>query len=117
MNEFFPTVDCYFPYPDYKTPSSILAESFFRKARVGELVGSFRSRDYHKRSRPLFDERFAVSELDRNGILPMFANSFLILAGKSHSPSVRFPYLGVKYSTDRVPSSRVARRAGAERRA
>jgi len=104
MNEFFPTVDCYFPYPDYKTPSSILAESFFRKARVGELVGSFRSRDYHKRSRPLFDERFAVSELDRNGMLPMFANSFLILAGKSHSRSVRFPYLGVKYSTDRVPS-------------
>jgi len=102
LEKHFGQVQFYFPYPDYKTPACVLAESFFGAAKVGELIAGC-CPGTEPGGVSLFDEGLALLELDRNDALPFFANSFLVVAGKSPDAPVSFPHLGVKYSTDRVP--------------
>ncbi len=100
LSKYFQHVDYYFPYPDYKIPSCVLSEELLVKVRAGELVGGFPSVDYTHRSKPLFDEKLALLELDRNNMLPLVSNSFLIVASMGQ-PSVRLSSLGVIFSTSR----------------
>lgn len=102
VSRFFSTVSFYFPYPDYKMPSCVLSEELFHRVTAGELVGRFRSRDYAGPLEPLFDERLVLLELANNHMLPLFSNSFLVVAGKKAMTSVGFPSLGVMYSYGRV---------------
>jgi len=111
LEKHFASVEFSFPYPDYKTPSCVLTESFFRVARVAQLIGGCRERsDDQQGRRSLFDERLALLELERNNILSFFANSFLVVASKSIPSTVRSPHLGVKYATERVPRFRTVTR-------
>ncbi|MCX5841116.1 MAG: hypothetical protein NTY16_06645, partial [Deltaproteobacteria bacterium] len=86
----------------YKMPSCVLSEELFHRVRAGELVGKFRPRDYAGPLEPLFDERLVLLELANNHMLPLFSNSFLVVAGKKAMTSVRFPSLVVMYSSGRV---------------
>jgi SAM-dependent methyltransferase len=102
LNKYFNKVEFYFPFPDYKIPSCVLSETFFDKAKVGELVGNFPSRDYTSNQKPLFDEKFALLELDKNNKLPFFSNSFLVIAGKNDIKTIQFNQLGLMYSANRI---------------
>lgn len=104
LGEWFPRVEFYFPYPDYKIPTCVVSERLFETVDAGELVSQFRGRDYAGDRPPLFDERRATRELARNGQLPFFANSFLVVASKSSAGAVRPASLGVMYSADRAPA-------------
>jgi len=104
VERFFPHVQFYFPFPDYKVPSCVLSEELVSRVKAGELVGRFRSRDYGAPRRRLFDERQLLIEIDRNDMLPFFANSFLIVAGKQLHPGIKLRSLGVMYSQKRVGS-------------
>ncbi len=100
MNKYFRHIDFYFPYPDYKIPSCVLSEEFLGKVRAGELVANYHFRDHLVHGKPLFDERLACLQLDRNNQLPFFSNSFLVVAG-DRGDSIRPQALGILYSKNR----------------
>ncbi len=102
LKQYFRSIDFYFPYPDYKTPSCILSFRFFQKTHAGELIGRFRQNPYMEIGKSLYDERLVLLEIDKNEMLPFFSNSFLIVAGKKEVLSLKLKQLGFYYSNNRV---------------
>ena len=100
----FGHIDYYFPCADYKVPDGVLSEKLFELVDAGQLLGTFRSRDYLKPYYPVFSEKLAWRELAKNGKESFFSNSFLLVAAKSSNDSVRFPDLAVIYNRDRTES-------------
>jgi protein-L-isoaspartate O-methyltransferase len=98
LEKYFDTVKFFYPYPDYKLPVCVLAEDFLSSARAGEIVSQTRSRDYGTVREPLWDESLASLELARNGMLPFFANSFLVFAAKEKMRGMSFDAEAVMYS-------------------
>lgn len=103
----FPVSEFLFPYPDYKTPSCVVAEGLFQRADVGEMLGNISARDYSPSAwrnkgprRP--DSRFVLPELVANGMAHKMANSFLVVASKARHAQASFEGLGVLYSTHRT---------------
>jgi SAM-dependent methyltransferase len=91
-----------FPYPDYKMTRCVVTEEAFGKVRLGEMIGNLVPRDYSKSRTPVFDQRLALMELARNGMLPVTANSFLVVAGKSPGAGLTFDGLGIMFSDRRL---------------
>lgn len=102
LSRQFSHLDYYFPCADYKVPDGVLSEKLFDLVDAGALLGSFRSRDYLKPYAPVFSEKLAWQGLAKNGQVPFFSNSFLIVAAKNDNLSVRFPDLAVIYNRDRA---------------
>lgn len=103
IERYFPSINFFFPFPDYKVPSCVLAEDFLTIPNVAELIACFPARDYPNGVRQHFDERLVLTELSRNRLIKYFGNSFLVLAKKTTSDVQEFPYLGVHYSGGRRP--------------
>jgi len=102
LSKYFKDIKYYFPYPDYKIPSCIFSEDAFDRMKLGEIIGTFQSRDYMGERNPLFSEKLALLELDKNNKLPFFANSFLVFAGKHpNEMPIKFDYLGLIFSDGR----------------
>jgi SAM-dependent methyltransferase len=104
VKEFFPQIAFYYPYPDYKVPDCVLSSEFLASGLAGELVSQMRSRDYSKPARNLWNEYATILELNRNGMLDFFSNSFLILAGRNTLERVMFDQLGILFSSGRKPA-------------
>jgi SAM-dependent methyltransferase len=104
LQRHFASVAFHYPYPDYKLPRCILSEEIFHVADVGELIGNMSGSDIKSCKSPLFDERLALLELERNNQLPFFANSFLVLAGTGQVQKVKFDQLGIFFSARRAKS-------------
>lgn len=104
LRRHFSDIRFYYPCPDYKIPDAVLAEEFMASPRAGELVSQLKSRDYTANLPPLFDEASTALELARNGMLPFFSNSFLVIAGKTAIRGADFDQLAYM-----VASSRQAR--------
>ncbi|HSR35630.1 MAG TPA: class I SAM-dependent methyltransferase [Desulfurivibrionaceae bacterium] len=94
----FGHIDSYFPYPDYKLPDCVVTEEFLRTGTAGELVGLLPLRDEDQPLQPVFQDKLALLELDRNRQLPFFANSFLLVASKEQTSTVSFPQAGILFS-------------------
>lgn len=102
LGEQFRSTEFYFPCPDYKRPSCVISQRMLEKVDVGELIGSCRSVDHAKPGRgQLFSEQLAWREISRNGTVPSFANSFLIVAGNEDRSPVSADWLGILYSNRR----------------
>jgi len=102
--DFFPSVNFYYPYPDYKLPQGVFTEGFLNTTQPVELLGRLRSRDYQTAQKPLFNEQLALAELASNNALPFFANSFLVLAcgnRQEEIPQLEENADGVLFNTDR----------------
>lgn len=97
----FHGIEFYYPYPDYKIPDVIVSEEFLSMKNSARLISNSPSRDYGFPSAPLFDERAASRELERNGVLPFFANSFLVSAGRELAAPLPFPNLAIMFSSGR----------------
>lgn len=102
----FPSVDFYFPFPDYKVPDALFSEKLLMSADMSGLLGKYESRDYNKPYRPLFSEGKAWRTLAMNGLTHVFSNSFLILARKSASDRMNLDNLGVIKNLDRAAQFR-----------
>jgi hypothetical protein len=103
LRRHFPSVEFYYPYPDYKLPECVLSAPFVASGRAGELISQMRPRDYSGPMHRYWDDAAAAIELDRNGMLEFFANSFVAVAGRGALDAVRFPQQGVLYSPSRQP--------------
>lgn len=102
LKSHFQDVHFFYPYPDYKLPDCVLSAEFLAAEAAGELVSQMHSRDYAGLMRPFWDEAATVLELARNNILEHFANSFLVLAGRSGLKGVAFNQLAILYSSGRT---------------
>jgi precorrin-6B methylase 2 len=102
LSRQFAQIDYYFPCADYKVPDGVLSGKLFELVDAGQLLGTFRSRDYLKPWAPVFSEKLAWRELAKNAQVPFFANSFLVVAAKNSNDSVRFPDLAIIYNRDRA---------------
>jgi hypothetical protein len=102
LQERFDELAFYYPVPDYKMPACVISERMLEKVDVAELLGSSPSVDYGNPGRkPLFDEQLAWCEISRNRMVPSFANSFLVLAGKGSGAPIHNDWLAVVYSNQR----------------
>ncbi|RDU22138.1 class I SAM-dependent methyltransferase [Anaerosacchariphilus polymeriproducens] len=66
----------YYPYPDYKLPMTIYSDNFLPKE--GELNNNMNNFDRERMV--LFDETKVFNSLIRDGLFPLFSNSYLVLA-------------------------------------
>ncbi len=107
LAEFFPHVEFFFPFPDYKMPRCVVSEELMQHPAVGELMGQLRARDYFERTpkrnarRP--DRRFVAPELTADGLAHYLADSFLVVAGKAEAPAGPSAALATLYSEGRRP--------------
>lgn len=101
LKKYFSSVRFYYPYPDYKLPDCVLADEFLSTQQAGELVSQMKSRDYAGEMPALWDEVSVSLELARNRMLPFFANSFLVVAGKSQLSGISFEQLAIIFSSQR----------------
>ena len=82
----------YYPYPDYKFMTSIYSDEYL--PHVGELCTNIRNFD---RSRMLlFDEKNVFDTIIREGLFPLYSNSYFLVVGKE------LPVKYSKYSNDRA---------------
>jgi 2-polyprenyl-3-methyl-5-hydroxy-6-metoxy-1,4-benzoquinol methylase len=104
LSAHFQNIEFYYPYPDYKIPDAVLSEEMLLSGKAGELVAGFASRDYYGPMPKLFEESLVTLELARNDLLPTFANSFVVVAGKKNlQDKPVFGQLGIMFSSGRKP--------------
>ena len=87
----------YYPYPDYKFPTSIYSDAYLPK--VGELSSNLRNFDRERLQ--LFDEKKVFDSIIREKQFPLFSNSYMLVLG----PKLPIEY--VKYSNDRADAFRI----------
>lgn len=92
----------YYPYPDYKFPYEIFTDKSIEKYRYGRKNGNLDEKKYH-----LFDEELVSRSLREEGVLSIFANSFLVVAEKDKKKTeTEIEY--VKISNDRKKQYQLA---------
>lgn len=79
----------YYPHPDYKLPVCIFSDG--RLPQKNELAGAYHS--YDKSRLRLFDEAKAYEGIIDSGLYPVFANSFLVIAGDNGMELENLGYL------------------------
>lgn len=82
----------YYPYPDYKFMTAVYSDQ--RLPKQGELYDNLRNFDRDRML--LFDEKQAFDGLIKDGLFPVFSNSYLVVIGPE--PDVKY----AKYSNDRA---------------
>lgn len=82
----------YYPYPDYKFPTTIFSDTVLPK--TGELHHNICN--YDRDRLLLFDEQKAFDAVLEEGMFPMYANSFCVITGPA--PKVKYS----KFSNDRA---------------
>ncbi len=87
----------YYPYPDYKFMTALYSDR--RLPQEGELNDNIRNFDRDRLL--LFDERKAYEGIIRDGLYPVFANSFEVILGPE------LPVTYCKYSNDRDEKYRI----------
>lgn len=87
----------YYPYPDYKFMTTLYSDE--RQPKMGELSNNIRNFDRDRMV--LFDEKKAYDSILREGLFPLYANSYLAVIGPK--PAVCY----VKYSNDRQREYRI----------
>lgn len=87
----FREAQMYYPYPDYKFMTTLYSD---RRLPVrGELSDNIRNFDRDRLQ--LFDEKRVFDSVIKEGVFPLFSNSYMLLLG----PALSEEY--VKYSNDR----------------
>lgn len=82
----------YYPYPDYKFMTAVYSDE--RLPKPGELYDNLRNFDRDRML--LFDEKQAFDGIIKDGLFPVFSNSYAVVIG----PALDVKY--AKYSNDRA---------------
>lgn len=82
----------YYPYPDYKFMTTLYSDE--RLPQVGELSDNMRNFDRDRLL--LFDEKNVFDSLIREGLFPLYSNSYMLFVGGA--PEMEY----VKFSNDRT---------------
>jgi hypothetical protein len=98
-----PEQQFFYPYPDYKLPTAVLAEGAFADDRLSafQIVSHCKSRDYSAVHTPLFYEPSVLRTLTQAGVADHFANSFAVVA--SRIPLSTPPWVAQIFANRRKP--------------
>lgn len=77
----FSNYEFYYPYPDYKLPTCIFSDKYLPKE--GELNNNIRNFDTGRMI--LFDETKVYDSIIKEGLFPIYSNSYLIKIGKGRN--------------------------------
>lgn len=89
----------YYPFPDYKFPMAIYSDEYL--PRRGEAGESFPNYDQERIA--AFSEGRVLDTLVEDGLMPQFANSFLVMIRRQEAESSEeVKTLFAKYSNDRA---------------
>ncbi|WP_217542298.1 class I SAM-dependent methyltransferase [Vibrio cholerae] len=81
----FSDINYYYPFPDYKLPSTIINDTaLVNKISISDLIKDKKSTDYSGRTYRSFDETFVWPELEKNSLIGDLSNSFLVVASESN---------------------------------
>lgn len=83
----------YYPYPDYKFMTTLFSQD--RLPKSGELSDNYRNFDRDRML--LFDEKQAFDGIVKDGLFPIFSNSYVAVIGQG------FDLKYARYSNDRSP--------------
>lgn len=83
----------YYPYPDYKFMTAVYSDG--RLPKPGELYEN--QRNFDRDRMLLFDEKQAFDGIVKDGLFPVFSNSYVAIIGEG------FEIKYAKYSNDRAP--------------
>lgn len=105
----FREVRFFYPFPDYKVPTVILAEDALGAPvlNCADLLLLAESRDYAENRYRTFDDQLAWRSVHRNGLVQDLANSFLVFAANS-DVSYKSEWLACAYNRT-IRASRYAR--------
>ncbi len=87
----------YYPYPDYKVMTTVFSDK--RLPAMGELSNNMRN--YDRDRMLLFDEKHAFDGMVKDGLFPVFSNSYVAVLGEE------LPLDYVRYSNDRAQEYRI----------
>ena len=95
----------YYPFPDYKLPSVVLAEDALSDPDFDpvDLIARSHGRDYSGSPYRGFDEALAFAAVGENGLLADLSNSFLVVAAPEAEPAMRARELATTFSYYRAP--------------
>lgn len=99
----FTEQEFYLPFPDYKLPSLILREKSFSQPgfNVSNLLSPMTDYSQQQSHYPAFALHRAWNTVIDNKLAAEFANSFLVVAGKTPATVIGDDVLGYAYSTGR----------------
>lgn len=95
--------DFYYPYPDYKFPSTIYSDEYLPK--LGELSNNIRNFDDDRLF--LFDETEANNTIMKAGLFSEFSNSFIVLSQVNNQETIEEKNIFSKYSVSRDRKFRI----------
>ena len=100
-----PNAYFYYPFPDYKLPSVVLAEDALRDPDFDpiDLIARSHGRDYLGSPYRSFDEALAFAAVGENGLLADLSNSFLVVATPGATPAMHAGQLAMAFSYYRAP--------------
>lgn len=100
-----PSTYFYYPFPDYKLPSVVLAEDALTDAHFDaiDLIVRSQARDYSGSPYRGFDEALAFAAVAENGLLGDLSNSFLVVAAPEGELAVPAGELAMAFSYYRAP--------------
>jgi hypothetical protein len=102
IKENFSNVQFYYPFPDYRLSDCVVSEEFLSSGKAGELIAQTPSH-YYEKQKPLWDEHLSVLEFNRNGIMDLFSNSFLVVASMGQVKRNLFDQEAIFFSNNRKP--------------
>ena len=115
LSASFHSVETLLPLPDYKLPTAIIRAELTDLVNCAELFANTTRHDFGSYVRPKMHERLVWHELQRNGLLREFANSFFMIAGDRRTTLLEPDWMGDIYTIRREPNWTVRTRIFAGR--
>ncbi|WP_445956145.1 class I SAM-dependent methyltransferase [Yeosuana sp.] len=100
----FENINFQYPFPDYKIPEVLFFESAFKSEKFSpsDIICQMTSRDYSRKTIPLFSENLVWPIIDSNKLISQLSNSFLVVASLNKQKEIdEQKVLGIKYTVDR----------------
>lgn len=103
LSRHFSHLEWLYPLSDYKLPTGVIRDSFARSQDLSNLLGSIADPEHAAAARPLFHELLAWRDIARAGLLQVFSNSLIVVAGFGRCRLLDDTWLGDIYALQRRP--------------
>lgn len=101
LREHYAFVETFLPLPDYKLPTALIRAELLEEVNCADLFATTTSHDFGSYQEPRMHERLVWQELQKNRLMKIFANSYLMIAGHEKISLVNDGWMGDIYSIKR----------------
>lgn len=101
LREHYAFVETFLPLPDYKLPTALIRAALLDEVNCADLFATTTSHNFGSYEEPRMHERLVWQELQKNQLMKIFANSYLMIAGHEKISLLRDGWMGDIYSIKR----------------